>query len=32
MLAKQIAINRPVIEAGKTTLIGFDEAEYGKKL
>jgi len=32
MLAKPSAIKRPVIEAGKTTLIGFDEAEYGKKL
>jgi len=32
MLAKPSAIKRPVIEAGKTTLIGFDEAEYAKKL
>ena len=32
MLDKPSAVKRPVIEAGKTTLIGFDEAEYGKKL
>jgi Spx/MgsR family transcriptional regulator len=32
MLEKSSAIKRPVIEAGKTILIGFDEAEYAKKL
>ncbi len=32
MLDKPSAIKRPVIEAGKVTLIGFDETEYGKKL
>ena len=32
MLDKPSAIKRPVIEAGKTMLIGFDEAEYAKKL
>lgn len=32
MLEKPSAIKRPVIEAGKTMLIGFDEPEYAKKL
>ena len=32
MLAKPSAIKRPVIEARKTTLIGFGEVEYAKKL
>jgi len=32
MLDKPSAIKRPVIEAGKATLIGFDEAEYREKL
>ena len=32
MQDKPTIIKRPVIEAGKTTLIGFDQAEYAKKL
>jgi arsenate reductase (glutaredoxin) len=32
MLAKPSVIKRPVIEAGRTTLIGFDEKDYAKKL
>lgn len=32
MLEKPSAIKRPVIESGKTSLIGFDESEYAKKL
>ncbi|HEX8012484.1 MAG TPA: Spx/MgsR family RNA polymerase-binding regulatory protein [Casimicrobiaceae bacterium] len=32
MLAKPTVIKRPVIEAGRTTLIGFDEKAYAKKL
>jgi Spx/MgsR family transcriptional regulator len=32
MLEKPTTIKRPVIEDGKTRLIGFDETEYAKKL
>ena len=32
MLDKPTVIKRPVVEDGKTRLIGFDEAEYAKKL
>jgi Spx/MgsR family transcriptional regulator len=32
MLDKPSAIKRPVIESGKTMLIGFDETEYANKL
>ena len=32
MLDKPSAIKRPVIETGKTTLIGFVEGEYAKRL
>ena len=32
MLAKPSAVKRPVIEDGKTTLIGFDAAEYADRL
>jgi Spx/MgsR family transcriptional regulator len=32
MLDKPSAIKRPVIEEGKLRLLGFDEAEYAKKL
>lgn len=32
MLDKPSAIKRPVVEAAKLRLIGFDEAEYAQKL
>jgi arsenate reductase len=32
MLEKPTVIKRPIVEAGKTLLNGFDEAEYAKKL
>lgn len=32
MLAKPTVIKRPVIEQGETRLIGFDEAQYARKL
>jgi arsenate reductase len=32
MLDKPTVIKRPVVEDGKTRLIGFDEAEYARKL
>jgi len=32
MLEKPAVIKRPVVEGGRTTLIGFDEAEYRARL
>ena len=32
MLDKPTVIKRPVVEEGKTRLIGFDDAEYATKL
>ncbi len=32
MLAKPSVIKRPVVEAGKTLLVGFDEARYEEAL
>jgi arsenate reductase-like glutaredoxin family protein len=32
MLDKPSIIKRPIVEEGKLRLIGFDEAEYAKKL
>jgi arsenate reductase len=32
MLEKPSAIKRPVLEDGKTCLLGFDQAEYARKL
>ncbi len=32
MLAKPSVIKRPVVEAGKTLLVGFDEARYQEAL
>jgi Spx/MgsR family transcriptional regulator len=32
MLAKPSIIKRPIVESGKALLLGFDEAEFAKKL
>jgi arsenate reductase len=32
MLAKPSIIKRPIAESGKTSLLGFDEAEFASKL
>jgi Spx/MgsR family transcriptional regulator len=32
MLAKPSIIKRPIVEAGKTLVLGFDEAEFASKL
>jgi Spx/MgsR family transcriptional regulator len=32
MLAKPSIIKRPIVESGKSLLLGFDEAEFARKL